>query len=58
VRINNDLSQETLLGRLAEGEWLGGDFNVELEMEKTAQEKARALAEQQAQMESSMEGLP
>lgn len=58
MRINNDLSQETLLSRLAEGEWLGGDFDVELEMEKTAQEKARALAEQQAQMESSMEGLP
>ena len=58
LRINNDISQESLLNRLAEGEWMGGDFDVQMELEKTAQEKARALAEQQAQLDASMSGLP
>jgi hypothetical protein len=58
LRINNDISQELLLTRLAEGEWLGGDFDVQLEIEKTAQEKAKVLRDQQAQLDASLGGLP
>lgn len=58
LRINNDIGQELLLTRLAEGEWLGGDFDVALEIEKTAQEKAQALRDQQARLDAASGGLP
>ena len=58
LRINNEISQETLLTRLAEGEWLGADFDVEDEIERTMQAKAADLQAQQDQLNASIEELP
>ena len=58
LQTNNNITQETLLRALQAGEWMPEGFDVQLEMEATAQEKARALAEQQAQLDASMGGLP
>ena len=58
LQTNSNITQETLLKALQAGEWMPEGFDVQLEMEATAQEKARALAEQQAQLDASMGGLP
>jgi len=58
LRVSNDISQETLLTRLSEGEWLGSDFDIEAEMEQTMQAQADALQAQQDQLDASVAGLP
>lgn len=58
LRLNNEISQETLLTRLAEGEWLGSDFDIEAELEQTMQAKAEGLQAQQDQMQAAMQQLP
>ena len=55
---NNNITQETLLRALQEGEWMPEGFDVQLELEATAQDRARALAERQAQLDASLGGLP
>ena len=54
---NNNITQETLLRALQEGEWMPEGFDVQLELEATAQDRARALADQQAQLDASLSGL-
>ena len=58
LRINGDITQETLLIQLADGEWLYDDFDVDAEIEATAQQQAQALEAQQQQLDSSLQGLP
>lgn len=58
LRINNEITQETLLIQLADGEWLYSDFDVDAEIEATAQAQAQQLAAQDAQLEDSLEELP
>jgi hypothetical protein len=58
LRINGEISQETLLTRLSEGEWLGSDFDVEAEIEATMQQKAMDLQAQQDQLTAGLEQLP
>jgi hypothetical protein len=57
LRINGEISQETLLTRLSEGEWLGSDFDVEAEIELTMQQKAMDLQAQQDQLTAGLEQL-
>lgn len=58
LRLNNEITQETLLVRLSEGEWLGSDFDVALELESTAAQQAARLDAQQAQLDASLQQLP
>jgi hypothetical protein len=58
LRVNNEITQETLLTRLSEGEWMGSDFDVQAEVEATMQAKAQELQVQQAQMDASLQELP
>ena len=58
LRVNNEISQETMLTRLAEGEWLGSDFDIETELEQTMQAKADGLQSQQDQLAASVAQLP
>ena len=58
LRINGEITQETLLTRLAEGEWLGSDFDVPGELEATMQQQAQQLQAQQDQLTAGLQGLP
>lgn len=58
LRINGEITQETLLNRLNEGEWLGSDFDVQAEMAATEAQQAQQLQAQQDQLNGALGGLP
>jgi hypothetical protein len=58
LAINNSITQETLLTRLSEGEWLGSDFDIPAELEATMQAQAQQLQAKQDQLNGSLGGLP
>ncbi len=57
LRMNGDITQETLLIQLADGEWLYDDFNVDAELEATAAQQLGRLDAQQQQLDSALTGL-
>ncbi|NBW39073.1 MAG: DUF4055 domain-containing protein [Cytophagia bacterium] len=56
--LKRGISQETLLTRLAEGEWLGSDFDIDAELEQTMQAQAQGLQAQQDQLAAGLQQLP
>jgi hypothetical protein len=58
LRLNNEITQETLLQRLAEGEWLGGEFDVQQELEATAAQQQARLSAQEQQLSANLQQLP
>lgn len=58
LRLANEITQETFLNRVAEGEWLGNDFDVQREMEATYALQQAALEAQAAQLQNNLQQLP
>jgi hypothetical protein len=58
LRINGDITQETLLIQLADGEWLYDDFNVDAELEATAAQQSSRLTAQEEQLDNNLQQLP
>jgi hypothetical protein len=58
LRTLGEITQETLLIQLADGEWLYDGFDVDEELEKTMQAKAEGLQAQQDQLDASVQELP
>lgn len=58
LRLNGDITQETLLIQLADGEWLYDDFNVDQEIEATAAQQQSRLDAQAAQLDANLQQLP
>ena len=58
LRLNGEITQQTLLERLAEGEWMTSDFSVDMELEATAAQLAARLEAQQQQLDSSLNEMP
>ena len=58
LRLNGDITQETLLIQLADGEWLYDDFNVDQEIEATAAQQQSRLDAQAAQLDANLRQLP
>lgn len=58
LRINGDITQETLLIQLADGEWLYDDFDVDAELEATAAQQQARLQEQEQMLQGSLDQLP
>lgn len=58
LRLNNEITQETLLIQLADGDWLYDDFDVDAELEATAAQQQRKLDAQAAQLDASLATLP
>jgi hypothetical protein len=57
LRMNGDITQETLLIQLADGEWLYDDFNVDAEIEATAAQQAQRMDAQAAQLDANLQEL-
>jgi hypothetical protein len=57
LRLNGDITQETLLIQLADGEWLYDDFNVDAEIEATQAQQAQRLDAQAAQLDANLQQL-
>jgi hypothetical protein len=57
LRMNGDITQETLLIQLADGEWLYDDFNVDGEIEATQAQQAQRLDAQAAQLDANLQQL-
>jgi hypothetical protein len=55
--MNGDITQETLLIQLADGEWLYDDFNVDAEIEATQAQQAQRLDAQAAQLDANLQQL-
>jgi hypothetical protein len=58
LRTLGEITQETLLIQLADGEWLYDGFDVDEEIEATAAQQARKLQAQQDQLDASVQQLP
>jgi hypothetical protein len=58
LEANGKITQETLLRVLQGGEWMPDGFDLATEIEDTAKARAQALADQQAQLDASIGGLP
>jgi hypothetical protein len=58
LEANGKITQETLLRVLQGGEWMPDGFDLATEIEDTAKARAQALADQQAQLDASLGGLP
>lgn len=57
LRVGGDITQETLLIQLADGEWLYDDFDVDAELEATAAQQASRLDAQATQLEANLQQL-
>jgi hypothetical protein len=58
LRVGGDITQETLLIQLADGEWLYDDFDVDAELEATAAQQERRLVAQEQQLSANLQQLP
>jgi hypothetical protein len=58
LRTLGEITQETLLIQLADGEWLYDDFNVDAELEATAAQQERRLVAQEQQLSANLQQLP
>lgn len=58
LRTVGEITQETLLERLAEGDWMGSDFDIQQELEASAAQQAQRLDAQAALLNRSLEALP
>jgi hypothetical protein len=58
LRVGGDITQETLLIQLADGEWLYDDFDVDAELEATAAQQERRLGAQEQQLSANLQQLP
>jgi hypothetical protein len=58
LEANGKITQETLLRVLQGGEWMPDGFDLATEIEDTATARAQALADRQAQLDASFDGLP
>jgi hypothetical protein len=58
LRVGGDITQETLLIQLADGEWLYDDFVVDAELEATAAQQERRLVAQEQQLSANLQQLP
>ena len=58
LRMNGDITQETLLIQLADGEWLYDDFDVDAEIEATAAQQQAQMDAQEAQLAANLQQLP
>ena len=58
LRTAGEITQETLLQRLSEGEWMGSDFDIAQELEATAAQQAARLDAQSAQLGANLQQLP
>jgi hypothetical protein len=57
LRINGDITQETLLIQLADGEWLYDDFDVDAELEATAAQQQAKLQATEQQLANNLQQL-
>lgn len=57
LRVNGDITQETLLIQLADGEWLYDDFDVDAELEATAAQQQMKLDQQALALEGQVAAL-
>lgn len=58
LRMNGDITQETLLIQLADGEWLYDDFDVDAELEATAAQQQARLQATEEQLATNLQQLP
>ena len=58
LRMNGDITQETLLIQLADGEWLYDDFDVDAEIEATAAQQQAQMDAQEAMLQANLQQLP
>ena len=58
LRMNGDITQETLLIQLADGEWLYDDFDVDAEIEATAAQQQAQMEAQEAMLQANLQQLP
>ena len=58
LRLNGEITQETLLIQLADGEWLYDDFDVDAELEATAAQQQSRLDATQQQLDAALQQLP
>lgn len=58
LRTAGEITQETLLTRLSEGEWMGSDFDVAAELEATAAQQNAKLDAASAQLQANLQQLP
>jgi hypothetical protein len=58
LRNAGDITQETLLIQLADGEWLYDDFNVDAEIEATAAQQQSRLEATEQQLQGALQELP
>jgi hypothetical protein len=58
LRTLGEITQETLLIQLADGEWLYDDFNVDEEIEATQAQQAAKLDAQEQQLNAGLQELP
>lgn len=58
LRLAGEITQETLLIQLADGEVFHDDFDVDAEIEATAAQREATMAQQEAQLAGALEQLP
>lgn len=58
LRLSGEITQQTLLEKLSEGEWMTSEFNVEQELEATAAQMAASMEAQQEQLANSISQSP
>lgn len=58
LKVADQITQETLLERLTEGEWMGPDFDIPAELEATAAQLQARMDVQQAQLDANLQQLP
>lgn len=58
LRTAGEITQETLLTRLSEGEWMGSDFDIAMELEATAAQQQSKLDAQSSMLQANLQQLP